>query len=52
MGEQVSDKIKTTNQIKIIVVSSMTVGKTCLIAHYQSGKFLSEITSTCGSSFV
>ena len=52
MEEQASDKTKTTNQIKIIVVGSMAVGKTCLIAHYQTGKFLSEIPSTCGSSFV
>ena len=36
----------------IIVVGSIAVGKTCLIAHYQTGKFLSEIPSTCGSSFV
>ena len=52
MEEQSSDKSKATNQIKIIVVGSMAVGKTCLIAHYQTGKFLSEIPSTCGSSFV
>ena len=52
MEEQASDKTKTTNQIKIIVLGSMDVGKTCLIAHYQTGKFLSEIPSTCGSSFV
>lgn len=52
MEDQTSDKTKTTNQIKIIVVGSMAVGKTCLIAHYQTGKFLSEIPSTCGSSFV
>ena len=49
--EQKSDKSKM-NQIKIIVVGSMAVGKTCLIAHYQTGRFLSEIPSTCGSSFV
>ena len=49
--EQNSDKQKS-NAIKIIVVGSMAVGKTCLIAHYQTGKFLSEIPSTCGSSFV
>jgi small GTP-binding protein len=49
--EQNSDKPKS-NTIKIIVVGSMAVGKTCLIAHYQTGKFLSEIPSTCGSSFV
>lgn len=52
MEDQPSDKTKTSSQIKIIVVGSMAVGKTCLIAHYQTGKFLSEIPSTCGSSFV
>ena len=51
MEEQNPDKPKS-NTIKIIVVGSMAVGKTCLIAHYQTGKFLSEIPSTCGSSFV
>ena len=47
MEEQNPDKPKS-NTIKIIVVGSMAVGKTCLIAHYQTGKFLSEISSTCG----
>ena len=51
-GEQASDKPKSANQIKIIVVGAMAVGKTCLIAHYQTGKFLKDIPSTCGSSFV
>ena len=51
MEDQKSDKSKQ-NQIKIIVVGSMAVGKTCLIAHYQTARFLSEIPSTCGSSFV
>ena len=40
MEDQESDKPKSANQIKIIVVGSMAVGKTCLIAHYQTGKFL------------
>ena len=51
MEDQNLDKPKS-NTIKIIVVGSMAVGKTCLIAHYQTGKYLSEIPSTCGSSFV
>ena len=51
MEDQNPDKPKS-NTIKIIVVGSMAVGKTCLIAHYQTGKFLSDIPSTCGSSFV
>jgi len=52
MEDQTEDKPKSKNEIKIIVVGSMAVGKTCLINHYQTGKFLSEIPSTCGSSFV
>jgi len=52
MEDQEPDKPKQKNVIKIIVVGSMAVGKTCLITHYQTGKFLSEIPSTCGSSFV
>ena len=52
MGDQEPDKPKQKNTIKIIVVGSMAVGKTCLINHYQTGKFLSEIPSTCGSSFI
>ena len=52
MGDQEPDKPKQKNTIKIIVVGSMAVGKTCLITHYQTGKLLSEIPSTCGSSFV
>ena len=51
-GDQEPDKPKQKNTIKIIVVGSMAVGKTCLITHYQTGKFLSDIPSTCGSSFV
>jgi len=39
-------------QIKLIVTGSINVGKTCLITHYQSGKFLDETESTCGSSYV
>ena len=52
MQDQSSDKPKSANQIKIILVGAISVGKTCLIAHYQTGKFLSEVPSTCGSSFV
>ena len=52
MQDQSSDKQKSSNQIKIILVGAISVGKTCLIAHYQTGKFLSEVPSTCGSSFV
>ena len=51
MEEHSTEKTKSI-QIKIIVVGSMEVGKTCLINHYQTGKFLTDIPSTCGSSFV
>jgi len=50
--EDQSDKARNSNQIKVIMVGSMAVGKTCLIAHYQSGKFLSDLPSTSGSSYV
>ena len=52
MENEEPNKPKQKNVIKIIVVGSMAVGKTCLITHYQTGKFLTEIPSTCGSSFV
>ena len=52
MEEHSTEKPKSSNKIKIIVLGSMEVGKTCLIAHYRTGKFLSQIPSTCGSSFV
>lgn len=42
MGDQEPDKPKQKNTIKIIVVGSMAVGKTCLITHYQTGKFLQK----------
>ena len=52
MEDQEPDKPKQKNIIKIIVVGSIAVGKTCLITHYQTGKFISEIPSTLNSSFV
>ena len=40
------------NKIKIIIVGSIGVGKTCLLSHYMTGKFLSDIPSSNGASFV
>ena len=43
MEEQPSDKSKSSNHIKIILIGSLEAGKTNLIGHY---------LSKCGSSFV
>ena len=40
------------NEIKIIILGSVGVGKTCLITRYKTGKFLQHIPSTFGSNFV
>ena len=41
-----------TSEIKIIILGSVGVGKTCLITRYKTGKFLQHIPSTFGSNFV
>lgn len=46
------EKPNSSNQIKLIVLGEMAVGKTCLINHYKTGKFLQEIPSTNGCSYV
>ena len=43
---------ETQNEIKIIILGSVGVGKTCLITRYKTGKFLQHIPSTFGSNFV
>jgi small GTP-binding protein len=43
---------ETPNEIKIIILGSVGVGKTCLITRYKTGKFLQHIPSTFGSNFV
>ena len=40
------------NEIKVIILGSVGVGKTCLITRYKTGKFLQTIPSTFGSNFV
>ena len=35
-----------TNEIKIIILGSVGVGKTCIITRYKTGKFLEDIPST------
>ena len=46
---QTNDKAKS---IKIIIVGSSGVGKTCLISHYKYGKFLPSIPTTRGAYYV
>ena len=41
-----------TSEIKIIILGSVGVGKTCLITRYKTGKFLQHIPSTFVSNFV
>ena len=41
-----------TNEIKIIILGSVGVGKTCIITRYKTGKFLEDIPSTQGSNYV
>ena len=50
--ESETEKSSSSNQIKLIVLGEMAVGKTCLINHYKTGKFLQEIPSTNGCSYV
>ena len=50
--EDENESEKSSNQIKLIVLGEMAVGKTCLINHYKTGKFLQEIPSTNGCSYV
>lgn len=52
MEETKTDKPKTSNQIKVIIVGTTGVGKTCLLARYTTGRFLQELPSTCGSSYI
>ena len=40
------------SEIKVIILGSVGVGKTCLITRYKTGKFLQNIPSTFGSNFV
>ena len=41
-----------TNEIKIIILGSVGVGKTCIITRYKTGKFLEDIPPTQGSNYV
>jgi small GTP-binding protein len=40
------------NEIKIIILGSVGVGKTCIITRYKTGKFLEDIPPTQGSNYV
>ena len=46
------DEVGINNQIKVIVLGSPGVGKTALITHYKTRKFIRNIPSTSGSNFV
>ena len=50
--EKELEKSNSSNQIKLIVLGEMAVGKTCLINHYKTSKFLQELPSTNGCSYV
>ena len=43
---------ETPNQIKVIILGSVGVGKTSLVTRYKTKKFVKNITSTSGSNFV
>ena len=47
-----SEKEEDSTEIKVIILGSVGVGKTCLITRYKTGKFLQHIPSTFGSNFV
>lgn len=44
-------EINDIEKLKVVIVGSLSVGKTCLITRYITGRFLSTIPSTCGTSF-
>ena len=39
------------NELKIILIGNVFVGKTCIIHYYKTGKFLENIPSSQGTSF-
>lgn len=47
-----TNKKKKIEAIKVVVVGSSSVGKTCLINRYITNRFLPTIPSTCGTSFI
>ena len=40
------------NEIKVILLGSIGVGKTCLITRYKTGKFLDKLPSTRSPNYV
>ena len=46
------DEEEINNQIKVVILGSVGVGKTSLITRYKTRKFLKNIPSTSGSNFV
>ena len=39
-------------ELKVILLGDTEVGKTCFIHYYKTGKFLDDIPSTTGASFI
>ena len=46
------DEEEINNQIKVVILGSVGVGKTSLITRYKTRKFIKNIPSTSGSNFV
>ena len=50
--EENDNENKEYEKIKLVVLGSLSVGKTSLITRYKSGKFFSSLPPTCGTSFI
>ena len=50
--EENNNENQGSEKIKIVVLGSLSVGKTSLITRYSSGKFFTNLPPTCGTSFV
>ena len=47
-----TNRINNKNELKIILIGNPSVGKTCIIHYYETGKFLDDIPITQGASFI
>ena len=50
--EENDNENKEYEKIKLVILGSLSVGKTSLITRYKSGKFFSSLPPTCGTSFI
>ena len=50
--EESEKETKECEKIKLVILGSLSVGKTSLITRYISGKFLTTLPPTCGTSFI